>query len=53
VPELLGCSAFRETREEELKDIEVAKTLWLAAAAIDGRNVLATHDSGVCHRFTV
>ncbi len=46
VPELPGCSAFGETREEALEEIEVAKTLWLSAAA-------APHESSVGHRLTV
>lgn len=53
VPELPGCSAFGETREDALKEIEVAKSLWLAAAATEGRNAPVPHDSGVGHRLTV
>ena len=53
VPELPGCSAFGETREEALKEIEVAKSLWLAAEAIEGRNTPVPHDNGVGHRLTV
>ena len=32
VPELQGCMAHGETREEALKEIEVAENLWLASA---------------------
>lgn len=53
VPELPGCSAFGETREEALEEIEVAKSLWLAAAAAEGRTAPVPHESGVGHRLTV
>ena len=52
VPELPGCSAFGETKEEALKEIEVAKSLWLAAAVAEGRTAPVPHDS-VGHRLTV
>lgn len=32
VPELQGCMAHGETREEALKEIEVAEALWLESA---------------------
>ncbi len=32
VPELQGCMAHGKTREEALKEIEVAETLWLESA---------------------
>lgn len=31
-PELQGCMAHGETREEALKEIEIAETLWLESA---------------------
>jgi predicted RNase H-like HicB family nuclease len=53
VPELPGCSAFGETKEEALEEIEVAKSLWLATAAAEGRTAPVPHDSSVGHRLTV
>ncbi len=32
VPELQGCMAHGETREEALKEIEIAENLWLKSA---------------------
>lgn len=32
VPELQGCMAHGETREDALKEIEVAEALWLESA---------------------
>lgn len=32
VPELQGCMAHGETREEALKEIEIAEALWLESA---------------------
>ncbi|MDE6828823.1 MAG: type II toxin-antitoxin system HicB family antitoxin, partial [Lachnospiraceae bacterium] len=32
VPELQGCMAHGETREEALKEIEIAENLWLESA---------------------
>jgi predicted RNase H-like HicB family nuclease len=53
VPELPGCSAFGDTREEALEEIEVAKNLWLSAAAAEGRTAPIPHESSVGHRLTV
>jgi predicted RNase H-like HicB family nuclease len=53
VSELPGCSAFGETEEEALKEIKVAKSLWLATAKIEGRNTPVPHGSGAGHRLTV
>jgi len=32
IPDLQACSAFGNTPEEALKQVEIAKTAWLAAA---------------------
>jgi predicted RNase H-like HicB family nuclease len=32
IPDLEACSAFGETPEEALKEVQVAKSLWLEAA---------------------
>lgn len=39
VPELPGCSAFRETEEEALKEVKVAIDLWLETAEKEGREI--------------
>lgn len=36
VPELQGCMAHGKTKEEALKEIEVAKELWIETAKEDG-----------------
>jgi len=53
VPELPGCSAFGKTREEALKEIEVAKSLWLDAAIHEGKSVSAPTDQSAGHPLTV
>jgi predicted RNase H-like HicB family nuclease len=52
VLELRGCSAFSETRDEALKEIEGAKSLWLDAAMHEGKSV-PTLDRSVGHPLTV
>jgi predicted RNase H-like HicB family nuclease len=39
VPELAGCSAFGETEEEALQEVEVAIDLWLDTAREEGREI--------------
>ena len=39
VPELPGCSAFGETPEEALKEVQIAIELWLEAAKKIGREI--------------
>jgi predicted RNase H-like HicB family nuclease len=39
VPELPGCSAFGETEEEALTEIEVAMGLWLETARKESRPI--------------
>ena len=39
VPELQGCMAHGETKEEALKEIEVAKELWIETALKDGLSI--------------
>ncbi len=39
VPDLKYCSAFGDTREEALKEIQVAQQLWLEGAREDGRPI--------------
>jgi predicted RNase H-like HicB family nuclease len=37
VPELPGCSAFGDTEEDAIKEVKIAASLWLSAAAKAGR----------------
>lgn len=39
VPELPGCSAFGETTEKALREVETAKALWLEAAQKEKRHI--------------
>ncbi len=39
IPELKGCIAHGETREEALKEIEIAKNLWIECALEDGEEI--------------
>ncbi len=39
VPELPGCMAHGATKEQALKEIEIAKELWIETAIEDGRPV--------------
>lgn len=43
IPELPGCMAHGETKEEALKEIEVAKELWIETALADGEKVPEPH----------
>lgn len=39
IPELPGCMAHGSTREQALKEIEIAKELWIETAIEDGQPV--------------
>lgn len=39
IPDLEGCSAFGNTPEEALKQVEIAKAAWLEAARAEGKPV--------------
>ncbi|MBD5466240.1 MAG: type II toxin-antitoxin system HicB family antitoxin [Lachnospiraceae bacterium] len=39
IPELPGCMAHGETKEQALKEIEIAKELWIEAAKEDGEEI--------------
>jgi len=41
VPDLPGCSAFGDTPEAALREVEVAKAVWLEAAHAEGRAIPA------------
>ncbi len=39
IPDLAMCSAFGKTPEEALKEVELAKKLWLETAKSEGRPI--------------
>ena len=39
IPDLEGCSAFGDTPEEALRQVELAKGAWLEAARAEGKPV--------------
>ena len=39
IPDLAVCSAFGETPEEALREVELAKAAWLDAARAEGKHV--------------
>jgi predicted RNase H-like HicB family nuclease len=39
IPDLLYCSAFGETPEEALREIQVAKSLWIETARAEHRPI--------------
>ena len=39
IPDLASCSAFGDTPEDALRQVELAKEAWLAAARAEGRPV--------------
>jgi len=39
IPDLEACSAFGATAEEALREVEIAKTVWLEAAHAEGRPI--------------
>ena len=39
IPDLEACSAFGRTPEEALKEVEVAKTVWLEGAKAEGKTI--------------
>ena len=39
IPELKGCMAHGQTREEALKELEIAKNLWIECALEDGEEI--------------
>ena len=41
IPDLASCSAFGDTPEDALRQVELAKEAWLAAARAGGRPVPA------------
>jgi len=41
VPELSGCSAFGETKEEAWDEVKVAMKLWMETAEKEGRSIWA------------
>ena len=39
IPDLACCSAFAETPEEALRQVQIAKEAWLKAAQIEGKTI--------------
>lgn len=39
VPDLEGCSAFGATPQEAVREVEIAKKLWLEVAREDGEDI--------------
>jgi predicted RNase H-like HicB family nuclease len=39
IPDLKSCSAFGETAEEALGEVEIAKAAWLEAARAEGKPI--------------
>ncbi len=39
IPELPGCMAHGETKEQALREIEIAKELWIETALEDGESI--------------
>lgn len=39
IPDLAHCSAFGETAEEALRQVQIAKAAWLEAAEEDGKPI--------------
>ena len=39
IPDLEACSAFGETTEEALRQVEIAKAAWLEAARAEGKPI--------------
>ena len=39
IPDLEACSAFGETAEEALREVEIAKAAWLATAKSEGKPI--------------
>ena len=43
VPELRGCSAFGDTKEEALEEVKIAMELWLETATKTGKFIPQPH----------
>jgi len=39
IPDLEACSAFGNTPDEALKQVEIAKAVWLEAARTEGKSI--------------
>jgi predicted RNase H-like HicB family nuclease len=39
IPDLAHCSAFGESAEEALREVEIAKAAWLEAARAEGKSI--------------
>ncbi len=50
IPDLQYCSAFGETPEEALKEVQIAKAAWLEAARAEGKPVPPPHYKPELHQ---
>lgn len=39
IPDLVACSAFGDTAEEALREVEAAKEIWIEAAKAEGKPI--------------
>lgn len=51
IPDLEACSAFGETPEEALKQVEIAKAAWLEAARAEGKPIPEPRYRPVIYQF--
>lgn len=51
IPDLLGCSAFRENPEEALKELKKAKAAWLAVSKKSGKKAPTPHYRPVIYQI--
>jgi len=50
IPDLEACSAFGETPEEALKEVQIAKHLWLQAAHAENKPIPPPKNRPVIYR---
>ena len=53
IPDLDACSAFGQTPEEALEQVQMAKTAWLEAAQAEGRPIPAPRYRPVIYQVAV
>lgn len=52
IPDLESCSAFGETPEQALKQVEIAKAAWLEAARAEGKSIPEPRYRPVIYQYT-
>jgi predicted RNase H-like HicB family nuclease len=53
IPDLKHCSAFGETQQEALTELEIAKQLWLEAAKSEGKPIPRPRYRPVIYQLSV